>query len=60
MCPKDLEEILRDVDLNGDGLVDFEGKLSSPPSQLSVKVSKMFVVLHDLHPPTLLLQSLSG
>lgn len=25
VCPKDLEDILRDVDLNGDGLVDFEG-----------------------------------
>ena len=25
---KEVEDILRDVDLNGDGLVDFEGKLS--------------------------------
>ena len=24
---KEVEDILRDVDLNGDGLVDFEGKL---------------------------------
>lgn len=36
VCPKDLEDILRDVDLNGDGLVDFEGK--SLPSQRSVVV----------------------
>ena len=38
VCPKDLEDILRDVDLNGDGLVDFEGKPSAPPSQQSVNV----------------------
>lgn len=25
---KEVEDILRDVDLNGDGLVDFEGKTS--------------------------------
>lgn len=25
---KEVEDILRDVDLNGDGLVDFEGKLT--------------------------------
>lgn len=25
---KEVEDILRDVDLNGDGLVDFEGKVS--------------------------------
>lgn len=25
---KEVEDILRDVDLNGDGLVDFEGKIT--------------------------------
>lgn len=45
-----MEDILRDVDLNGDGLVDFEGK-SLPQMALSYRVksgvSSTFSVLTE-------------
>lgn len=36
---KEVEDILRDVDLNGDGLVDFEGKTDFSNNRFKVKCS---------------------
>lgn len=53
---KEVEDILRDVDLNGDGLVDFEGK---PPFYKLLIQGMLWSLVQHLHFVILLLFSQS-
>lgn len=46
---KEVEDILRDVDLNGDGLVDFEGISASVNCLFNI--NRCCVQLHFVHAP---------
>lgn len=45
---KEVEDILREVDLNGDGLVDFEGKFSLLTTHLKFSVEFIVILLLSL------------